>query len=136
MILNHLQLQDILLQYNRIQNIAAPAAYATECHLSLTELQVQLHESDAILAVSGDSYPYATQFLPSDEVNHTGLYVDAIDGGFNSFMLEDFIDFTDPNGDLASRYWDRIFFRGRSLLQGRGLIDLGVEKDWNTGHSK
>jgi hypothetical protein len=63
----------------------------------ISNIEMQLHENNALLAASGDSYPFTYQFNPVDGESDVGLYFDPTNQGqFESFDMNTFLDFNDP----------------------------------------
>jgi hypothetical protein len=58
-------------------------------------IQMQCHENNALLAASGDQYPFFAQFVPEDAEAEIGLHFDPTGLEVHeAFHLDDFVDFT------------------------------------------
>ena len=65
---------------------------------SISEGEMQVHENNALLAASGDAYPYNAQFNPETAFDNMGLHLD-VNGAerFETFFVDDFVDYSDFN---------------------------------------
>jgi hypothetical protein len=64
----------------------------------MAEIERQLQENSALLAASGDNYPFAAQFMIADGANDIGLHFDphsSENERFESTFTDNFIDFSD-----------------------------------------
>ena len=69
---------------------------------SMSAIEMEVHENNALLAASGDTYPFTYQFNPVDADAGLGLYFDPTNfNQFESFDMTEFVDFSDPSMGIA-----------------------------------